>query len=307
MPSCLIYRNTCRQYQAWARKVVKKSRDGLTVDRSFQQVEPDKPVRLLWTGGWDSTFRLLTLISEMGAAVQPYYIISPERPSSSIELNTMRAIEGICRADPVRFPGRLLPTILIDRDTIELDPGITEQFKKFRKIARVGGQLEWLARFAKQSGIDGFEFCIDSSTSGTRTTLLKQVVPVKRFPTSTHVLKRDHGSDLAIFQYFEFPLINVSKKQMETLAREHGFLDVMEMTWFCHRPLNENWPCGTCNPCRMAIERGLARRVGWRGRARHRATRMGEGIWPWITRAKALVPLKFKRALRVYLYGRDGN
>lgn len=35
---------------------------------------------LLWTGGWDSTFRVLQLLLCSRDAVQPHYIIDPERP-----------------------------------------------------------------------------------------------------------------------------------------------------------------------------------------------------------------------------------
>ena len=36
-----------------------------------------RAVKLLWTGGWDSTFRLLQLLLLYEKKVQPYYIIDP--------------------------------------------------------------------------------------------------------------------------------------------------------------------------------------------------------------------------------------
>jgi NAD(P)-dependent dehydrogenase (short-subunit alcohol dehydrogenase family) len=35
---------------------------------------------------------------------------------------------------------------------------------------------------------------------------------------------------------------------------------LMDMTWFCHRPVNGK-PCGACAPCVYTIEEGLAWRV----------------------------------------------
>jgi hypothetical protein len=42
----------------------------------------------------------------------------------------------------------------------------------------------------------------------------------------------------------------------------------MENTWFCHTPLF-NSPCGTCSPCRQAIEHGLGRRIPLTGKVRN--------------------------------------
>jgi len=41
-------------------------------------------VNLLWTGGWDSTFRLLQLILDTRATIQPVYVIDTARRSSLI-------------------------------------------------------------------------------------------------------------------------------------------------------------------------------------------------------------------------------
>ena len=48
---------------------------------------------LFWTGGWDSTFRLLQLVVEQGRLVQPYYIIDPNRLSLRHEIKAMSDIE----------------------------------------------------------------------------------------------------------------------------------------------------------------------------------------------------------------------
>jgi len=49
-------------------------------------------VNLLWTGGWDSTFRLLYLVFVEKRRVQPYYIVDTERRSTLNELKTMHLI-----------------------------------------------------------------------------------------------------------------------------------------------------------------------------------------------------------------------
>ena len=49
-------------------------------------------VMLLWTGGWDSTFRLLWLSWIEGRTVQPLYIAEEGRASTAAELSAMKKI-----------------------------------------------------------------------------------------------------------------------------------------------------------------------------------------------------------------------
>ena len=43
---------------------------------------PKGNVNILWTGGWDSTFQLLSLLLLHGRKVTPYYLIDAERLST---------------------------------------------------------------------------------------------------------------------------------------------------------------------------------------------------------------------------------
>lgn len=61
----------------------------------------DNIVNLLWTGGWDSTFRLLELLEHTGQTIQPHYIVDPGRPSFKLEMKQMAEIRGkLVRASP---------------------------------------------------------------------------------------------------------------------------------------------------------------------------------------------------------------
>ena len=59
----------------------------------------DDPTRvnLLWTGGWDSTFRLLQLLLSHRVPVVPYDLEDPTRASTRIELDTMARITAHLR------------------------------------------------------------------------------------------------------------------------------------------------------------------------------------------------------------------
>ena len=52
----------------------------------------DSAVPLLWTGGWDSTYRLLYLLLVDGTAVQPIYLVEYQRKSALHEVASMARI-----------------------------------------------------------------------------------------------------------------------------------------------------------------------------------------------------------------------
>lgn len=46
---------------------------------------------------------------------------------------------------------------------------------------------------------------------------------------------------------------------MKSWAEDRGLMEIMNLTWFCHNPMNGK-PCGQCNPCKYTIEEGLTYR-----------------------------------------------
>src|SRR5688572_24640635 len=105
------------------------------------------PVHLLWTGGWDSTYRLLYLVVCQGRAVVPHYMVDPGREGAAFE---QRAMDAIRRAAAQDFPGRehlIAPTIVTPLASIPADPEITGKFTRLRATAKLGTQYEILARY----------------------------------------------------------------------------------------------------------------------------------------------------------------
>ena len=64
-------------------------------------VKVDSPRRLLWTGGWDSTYRLLDLLLVQKQHVQPYYVEMPlERYfvlPSYMRLSDFQRLVAVCQ------------------------------------------------------------------------------------------------------------------------------------------------------------------------------------------------------------------
>jgi hypothetical protein len=218
-------------------------------------------VNLLWTGGWDSTYRLLDLVLVKKKIVQPYYILDEDRPSTDIEIKTMKKIKEMIFEMDITADKRILNTITVLKKDIESDKEITKAYERLLTKAHLGGQYDWLARFAKMLNLNDLELSIhkdDKAEYFLRDDVFKVETNDDLYFKTKEKLS---DADLFIFSYFSFPLLELTKLEMEKNAQKHGFKHIMEETWFCHMPTPNGKPCGWCNPCRYTREEGLGRRV----------------------------------------------
>lgn len=222
-------------------------------------------VPILWTGGWDSTFRLLSLLLIEQRAVQPYYVVDrlSYRPAVPAEQEAMRKIRELITARSPAVAARLLTTIECPVAGIAPNAQINQHYERCLQTGFIGGQYEWLARYCAEHGIDAMELAIHRDDKARE--LLAELIDTSR----TTLDPRFAGdSRYELFRRFRFPLFDKTKEQMRLDARKAGFEDAMRLTWFCHRPRNGE-PCGTCNPCIYTIEEGLGDRVPLAGRIRY--------------------------------------
>jgi hypothetical protein len=61
------------------------------IDDMKQKENPKKTIRILWTGGWDSTYRIIEL-SRQPVAIQPIYVYGDGRVSEPFERRAMQKI-----------------------------------------------------------------------------------------------------------------------------------------------------------------------------------------------------------------------
>lgn len=234
--------------------------------------------RLLWTAGWDSTYRLLSSLLVRRKSVQPYYLIDPGRKSTPNELSAMEEIAGAVARQHPGAASLLRKPIVSGVADLRPDADITARFERLRARSHLGGQYDWLARFATQQGLTDLELAIhvDDRAAG----FLRPYVVTDGQPDDPFYRLRDDplDPDLRLFERFRFPVFAVTKRQMQREARDRGFLDLMEMTWFCHLPTPDGKPCGRCNPCRYTIDEGLARRVPLNTRLRQHRKRIVQRI-----------------------------
>ncbi len=215
-----------------------------------------EPINLLWSGGWDSTFRLLQQLVVEQRIVKPYYMIDPSRKSMPIEMDTIDKLRFHIIQRYPHLEIQLLPTEYFHIEDIVPDPAIFNAWEKIKDDRHIGAQYKWLASYCKQNELFEIELSLDKSTNQKNFT-----------DTLTYHLGQEQISttDQIIFKYFSLPLLGTSKKEMEAIADEYDWLDILKMTWFCHRPVRlpflEPVPCGGCNPCLFTIEEGFGHRV----------------------------------------------
>ncbi|HEX8017004.1 MAG TPA: hypothetical protein VF465_17360, partial [Flavobacterium sp.] len=117
---------------------------------------------LLWTSGWDSTFRLLQIILIEKENVQPIYIIDKTRRSLKVELEGIKKIqEKIKELHPEAYE-RILPVWYAEED-LTLNKEIVESSNYINSFVKLGSQYSWLAQFCHNHNLNNVEISNDKN------------------------------------------------------------------------------------------------------------------------------------------------
>jgi hypothetical protein len=207
------------------------------VEEMSMEQSSNETVNLLWTGGWDTTFRLLQLLLLHKKKVQPYHIIDADRLSTGAEIRAMRDIKKQLLERHPQAGARLLPTIFKDLADIPPNPGLAGAFKEIKKHSSLDRQYEWLANFCAETGIEEIELSVhrDDQACQVLQPFVEQTgagdEPDYRLDETA-----SRSEVYALFHCFTFPLFSLTKLDMQATARKEGFEDLMHLTWFCRRP-----------------------------------------------------------------------
>lgn len=213
-------------------------------------------IEILWTGGFDSTFRVLQL-SRLPVVIQPFYL--PDgREIQNIELSTIRKItDMLCQKKETKAEIRPVQVVQLKKE--ELSPEIVEAYGNVLKKDWLGTQYMYIGTFAREH--QGIELSIHHEAIE----LIRKYAELRKISDELigdyyEVDPLNAGKDiLTIFQNCHFPLADYTKLSMSKIYRKWGCEDVMNTTWFCHYPVKGK-PCGTCNPCQCTIREGLSER-----------------------------------------------
>ncbi len=209
-------------------------------------------VKCLWTGGWDSTFRLVEISKNIGT-IQPIYVLDPNRKSKEIEIATMKKILSALRQKE-ETQAIIKDLKIVKMEDIPKNDEISTAFNELSKAVTLGSQYEWLARLAYVN--PGLEIGIEKPSgeySGCMTVIdkfgsLKEVA-------GSYVVDPESSSEqlLKVFGNLSFPICKITETEMVKKIQSWGYEDIMKMIWFCHCPLNGK-PCGVCRPCQQKME-----------------------------------------------------
>jgi len=209
-------------------------------------------VNVLWTGGWDSTFRMIQASRE-ASIIQPYYIIDPDRPSSLKEIRQMQKIKNALK---IKYPASNIKEIEnLVLDTIFIEKKYKLAHKNLLKKAFLGSQYIWFGKLSKQ--IKNLELCIDRGSNA------EFFVNLMLKERNTNKFNNKNDLEL-LFGSLRFPLLNYTKLKMKEECIKTNDLNILNMSWFCFNPINGT-PCGLCNPCKYALEGGMQKRFSRRG------------------------------------------
>ncbi|MCM1139808.1 MAG: hypothetical protein NC453_14670 [Muribaculum sp.] len=235
-------------------------------------------INVLWTGGLDSTFRVCEL-SRIPVIIQPYYMIDEHRTGSHYELKAIKDITKMLESFPTT-KAKIQNVITIKKTDIEISDSIHKSYQYLQEKYLLGSQYEYFAGWTNKIGID-LEVGIESSPRSKAHNALsnESLLITERYVSSNKSNDYDWGGYLKIdpsksnpeivdiFKNLRLPqnLFNIEKLEEVRLLKQWGMEACMKKTWFCHAPVM-GLPCGHCNPCKDALNEGLAWRVPKVGR-----------------------------------------
>lgn len=222
-------------------------------------------IKLLWTGGWDSTFSLLNMILNHNQRVKPIYLLDEDRKSTLHELKAMRDIRSCLSSNYNAKASNLLPTEVHLVSDIKPSPDLISAFDRLQNKSPIGIQYLWIAAFCDNHSVDDIVLSIhkDDRAKTAITTLESSLETIQNSSPPAVRIFNDAACDsdlYAIFHYYRLPLLKYTKLRMLEESRSCGFSSLLYKTWFCHDPKHGR-PCGMCVPCKTTTAEGMGARV----------------------------------------------
>lgn len=221
-------------------------------------IDNKRVVNILWTGGWDSSYRMVEL-SRKPVYVQPIYVYGEGRPSEKYENRAMNRILKLI-TEKKETKAEILPIKYVHFDSIKLDEKISKSYHNILNEIHLGSQYEWLPCLALEyPNLEiGVEKVPVEHMGGANTAIYKYGKMKYVEDYNTYLLDTEKStSDLSLlFGNLSFPIIDKDLNVMKSNIFKMGYEDVMENVWTCYTPIFGE-PCGTCNPCKSKIEKGM--------------------------------------------------
>lgn len=206
---------------------------------------------VFWTGGLDSSFRVIHLLRTTDELIQPHYVIRHEESTG----NEINAMNNIRRAITHKYPDlrpKLLPTTYINEGLIPANKEVDAAAEAMRKEIRgVHEQYQILANYCEAFEIEEIDLTYERVIGGIS-------------PDEKGVSK--HFGTAFPFDKFRNPHANTTKRECYDQAKAEGWADLLKLTSFCRRPRRDGKPCGKCGPCHDVLKEGMGFRLPFRSR-----------------------------------------
>ncbi len=213
-------------------------------------------VYILWTGGWDSTYRLVEL-SKTNVHIYPVYCLDSNRKSVDFELAAMQNIIQLLK-ERKTTRAHLSDVKIIKVEDIPKDEKITTAYKNICQTIKLGTQYDWLGRLANEYPM--IEIGIEKP-SGEYNGCVAAVEKHGRFKriNGRLVIDKEKSSEdlVCLFGNLAFPIADITEVEMQENIAKWGDEDIMKQIWFCHSPIAGK-PCGFCRPCQQKMECNMA-------------------------------------------------
>lgn len=215
-----------------------------------------RTINILWTGGLDSTLRVVEL-SQRKCTIQPYYFVM-KRKSLHHELNAIRKISRILRKDK-RTLATLFDPIMVDVEDLARDTNVFDSW--CRLMRGLSWQYYIFAKYARQYNIEmemGLQFSPNGSVAKNIDETLLIPHPDADYDVRIIDKTRADQDTINVFGGFCFPnsLYHKTKREEVEILRNNGYEKVLKYVWFCFRP-TLGYPCGHCLPCRSSEKEGV--------------------------------------------------
>lgn len=215
---------------------------------------------VFWTGGYDSTWRVVQALLIEGLTVVPIYLSGiidnfsvrkHNRQSQGFELAAMKAIRGeILRCFPSAGanlkPLVVVPDVTLEKEVMHCMAKLKEN-KMVRRRRCQYGSMAQLTRIIS-TPIDVSVLEGDFLWLTLREHLEKVDNEWMLSQQATEQLP-----ELAIFKWLRFPLMESSKESILEEAKQRGCDKIMQMTWTCWYPRPNGQQCGKCGMCKHRI------------------------------------------------------
>jgi len=230
----------------------------------LQSVPADVRI-IFWTGGFDSSYLILSALLIDGAEVQPVYVSDmidnesygkkTRRFNTEYERRSMALIRAALESKHPLVAQRLRTTVDIVRVRVGQRVQRAMQTLFERKLTRRPvcqyGALAQIANYYNRP----IELAIENApkSTGMARSVRNRLVELGSLNCRVDPGLFDREPEFSVYRNFRYTIAHLQKHEMHAISVEHKFDDMLRLTWSCWYPRPDGSPCGRCIMCHGRI------------------------------------------------------